>query len=334
MGALEQIQNETLTILSGLLVRGQHVALVDFPNHENSGDSLIFLGQLKYLEKLGVQVDYIADASRYSPSDLQARVPNGPILIQGGGNFGDRWEFMQAMRERVISDFPDRQIIQLPQGIDFHDGPRLEQAQRILNAHPSLTLMIRDHAGVERTGKLFPNATVVFCPDMAFGYGTVRAGDAHLDAVVLRREDSESLSEGFVMPPMISHEDLDWGLTGLNRILARFLRLPGAVAKRVPALALTLYPVQRLAYLALATINVRHAVGILSRGRLVVTDRLHATVLAALMEKPVIAMDNANGKVSAIVHDYLGRMPGVHFAPGVEHAQDFVVAAISDGTRR
>jgi len=323
MGALEQIQDETMTVLSTLLVRGQRVALVDFPNHENSGDALIFLGQLRYLDRLGVHVDYIADGSRYSPADLRALVPHGPILIQGGGNFGDRWEYMQALRERVISDFPDRQIIQLPQGIDFQDGPKLEQAQFILGAHPDLTLLIRDHAGVERTRELFSKATVLFCPDMAFGYGRVKGGDAALDAVVLRRNDSESLegAERFTMHPADSHVDLDWGLTGVAKLIDKALHLPGAISKRIPALAVRLYPIQRRAYVAIASNNVRHAVRILSRGRLVVTNRLHATVLATLMGKPVVAMDNANGKISAIIGDYLGRMPGVHYAPSVKDAE-------------
>ncbi|QDG90687.1 polysaccharide pyruvyl transferase family protein [Pseudarthrobacter sp. NIBRBAC000502770] len=323
LGALEQIQDETLTILSGLLVRGQHVALVDFPNHENSGDALIFLGQMRYLDKLGVHVDYIADGSRYNPEHLRALVPNGPILIQGGGNFGDRWEYMQALRERVISDFPDRDIIQLPQGIDFQDGTRLEQAQQVLGAHPSLTLLIRDHAGVERTRELFPTANVIFCPDMAFGYGEVSAGEAPLDAVVLRRNDSESLesTERFEMHPMERYVDLDWGLTGFRKALDKVMHVPGAVTKRIPALAVALYPIQRRAYMAIAENNVRQAVSILNRGRLVVTNRLHATVLAALMGKPVVAMDNANGKISAIIGDYLGRMPGVRYAPSIKEAE-------------
>lgn len=325
-GALEQIQDETLTTLSGLLVRGQSVALVDFPNHENSGDALIFLGQLAYLRQIGVQVDYIADGSRYSSAHLRALVPDGPILIQGGGNFGDRWEYMQALRERVIRDFPDRRIIQLPQGVDFQDGPRLQQAQSILNSHPDLTLLIRDHAGVERTRRLFPNATVLFCPDMAFGYGEIKVGDARYDAVVLRRNDSESLegANRFEMHPVKRRVDLDWGLAGPWKLLDKALHVPGAVTKRVPALAIPLHPVQRLAYVAIATNNVRHAVRILSRGRLVVTNRLHATVLAALMGKPVIAMDNANGKISAIIGDYLGRMPGVRYASSVKEAEALV----------
>lgn len=327
-GALERIQHETLSVLTGLLKPGQRVALVDFPNHENAGDSLIFLGQLKYLKKMGVHVDYIADGSRYSPRDLAARVPSGPILIQGGGNFGDRWEYMQHLRERVISDFPDRQIIQLPQSIDFQEGPRLARAQDVLNAHPDLTLLIRDHSGVARTRELFPAARVLFCPDMAFGYGLVETRKRpSLDAIVLRRNDSESQGE-LAVGNGVSHVDLDWGLEGTVKVAARALRLPGAIAKRAPAVALAMYPLQRLAYVALATVNVMNAKNILSKGRLVVTDRLHATVLASLMGKRVVAMDNANGKVSAIIRDYLGLMPGVTYAASARDAEVAISSAL------
>jgi exopolysaccharide biosynthesis predicted pyruvyltransferase EpsI len=335
MGVLDQIQHETMAVLSELLVRGQRVALVDFPNHENSGDALIFLGQLRYLERLGVRVDYVADGSRYNPVHLRTLVPTGPILIQGGGNFGDRWKYMQALRERVITDFPDRQIIQLPQGIDFQEGPGLNQAQAVLNAHPDLTLLIRDHAGEKRARELFPNANVFYCPDMAFGFGRVTDGHGRLDAVVLRRNDSESLegTERFEMRSAESHIDLDWGLTGPRKVIDRMLHIPGAVTKRFPALAIPLHPLQRRVYSAIARNNVRHAVTILSKGRLVVTNRLHATVLAALMDKPVVAMDNANGKISAIIGDYLGRMPGVQFARSVKEARDLIDTLNAGQTR-
>lgn len=334
MGALEQIQDETLTILSGLLVRGQHVALVDFPNHENSGDSLIYLGEMKYLDRLGVHLDYVADHSRYNPDQLRRQVPHGPILIHGGGNFGDRWEAFQAMRERVIQDFPDRDIIQLPQGIEFTDGPRLEQAQAILNAHPSLTLLIRDHAGVERAKALFPNANVMFCPDTAFGYGNVERADGPIvDLVVVRRQDSESAQTDrrFKPHPATSVLDVDWGLSGLAKIKDRVLHIPGAITKRIPALAGAAHPILKACYLAQAQNNVDHAVKILSRGHFVATDRLHATVLSALIGIPVVAMDNANGKISAITRDYLGRMPNVTYAPSVKEAET-LLDRLTDGS--
>jgi len=71
---------------------------------------------------------------------------------------------------------------------------------------------------------------------------------------------------------------------------------------------------QLAGYQKLAQINVRRAVRTLSRGRIVVTDRLHAAVLGTLLGLPVIAMDNSYGKVSSIYNDYLGSLPAVMFA--------------------
>jgi exopolysaccharide biosynthesis predicted pyruvyltransferase EpsI len=326
-GALDEIQDETMAVLSKLLVPRQAVALVDFPNHENSGDSLIYLGELKYLKRLGVSLEYVADQSRYNPEHLRRMVPHGPILIHGGGNFGDRWIEFQEMRERVIQDFPDRDIIQLPQGIEFSAGPRLEQAQRVLGAHKSLTLLIRDHAGVRRARELFPTADVLFCPDMAFGYGKVERSDGpRVDLVIIRREDSESTQgeRKFKSHPMTTVLDVDWGLRGIAKVKSKALHVPGAIAKRVPALASRAQATLQACYQAQAQNNVDHAVRLLSRGHFVATDRLHATVLSALIGIPVIAMDNANGKISAIIRDYLGRMPDVTYAPDVMTAEAIV----------
>lgn len=321
--SLQEIQKMTLDILSRYLRPGDRVAIVDFPNHGNSGDSLIYLGELEYLRKLGVHIDYVADASRYSVDDLRRRVPSGPILIHGGGNFGDRWLAMQEMRERVVADFPDRHIIQLPQSIEFSPGPVLERAQRVLSSHQTLTLLIRDSAGVARARELFPSANVAFCPDMAFGYGFMNGTTQPIhDVVVLKRGDSESVQERIVVEA--SGIEDDWGLSGWRRVLAAALRGPGALIKKAPALGNKLYPVQRYCYDQLAGLHVKNAVRILSRGQVIVTDRLHAAVIAGLMGKPAVAINNANGKIAAIHSEYLNQLPGIHYATSLNSANEIV----------
>lgn len=327
--SIQDIQKATLEILSKHLRPGESVALVDFPNHGNSGDSLIYLGELEYLQQLNVKLDYVADASRYNTRDLRNRVPAGPILIHGGGNFGDRWLAMQEMRERVISDFPDRKIIQLPQGIEFSEGPRLKRAQEVLNVHNDLTLLIRDSAGVQRTKELFPAAQVEFCPDMAFGVGPVRSkGRPGHEVLVLKRGDSESVEEAIEIDADAIVED--WGLRGWRKLIAHTLRMPGAIIKRAPRLGSYLYPVQRKCYDALATMHVMNAVRILSTGQIVVTDRLHAAVLSGLMSKPVVAINNANGKVKAIYSEYLSGISGVHYAEGISAANETAVRILGE----
>jgi pyruvyl transferase EpsO len=47
---------------------------------------------------------------------------------------------------------------------------------------------------------------------------------------------------------------------------------------------------------------------------LIITDRLHAHVLAALMGIPHVVLDNSYGKVGSIFGDYTGKFKTAHFA--------------------
>lgn len=317
-GSLDDLRRQTLEILGALLPSGTKAALVDFPNHRNHGDHLILLGELAYLKQLNVEISYIADPSRYDPSDLRHFLPYGPILLHGGGSFGDRWVETQAFRERVVADFPDRTIIQLPQGIEFSDGPLLRRAQHVYGAHPNLIHLIRDHAGVAETRRLFSNNRVLFCPDMALGFQDVgKQPNPKVDVLYLRRQDSESVPGSTdIVPKHLSTIERDWGFSRVDEVRWRIYHIIGAIGRRFRFLRRFLYPAQRRMYVELAKLNVKSALNILSLGRIIVTDRLHATVLAGLMGKKVVAIDNANGKVAAIVSDYLGgAMPNVRQVP-------------------
>jgi exopolysaccharide biosynthesis predicted pyruvyltransferase EpsI len=321
------IQIDTVRVLSDLLPPGTRVALVDFPNHKNAGDHLIFRGEIEYLRQLEVSVDYIADATRYDKTDLEALAGlNAVILIHGGGNFGDRWKEAQEFHELVIAENHDHRIIQLPQGIEFSDGPVLHRVQESYGAHPALTLMLRDHVGFETASRLFPNNVTVFCPDMAFG--NLAIGDEtnpHAEVLYLRRQDSESKASSVVsLASTITFVDADWGLSVVDEIKWKLLHIPGAIARRVPMVRRRLYPIQRRAYFAIADLNLKSATRILSEGQVVLTDRLHAAVLGALMGKPVVAIDNANGKISAIYGDYFHLFDNVQLADSPGEANSII----------
>lgn len=311
---LQHIQSQTLATLSKVLKSGQRVALVDYPKHQNAGDALIWLGERNYLERLGVSVGYIASLHHFSPSELRKRVPDGPILIHGGGNFGDRWSHSQEFKEQVIEQFPDRKIIQLPQTMEFNTPEGLARAQSVYNAHPDMTILIRDRAGTELAKKLFPRNTVEFCPDLALGYGLHKRGKPKCRVLFLKRTDNESVDHKF--PPLqgSSITITDWGFRGPLRVPAwRALRLAEDVARVFPKLTPLIYPMIEKSFSLMAKVNVRSASRILSEGRYVLTDRLHAMVLAALLGIPVVAYDNANKKVSTLFNEYVGQLDNVHF---------------------
>ena len=121
---------------------GTRVALVNFPNHANAGDSAIWLGALASLRRMQVHVAYRASWATYEPTALRRALGDGVVLLQGGGNFGDLYPAnQQATRERVLADLADVRTIQLPQSLHFDDPANLERMRRLCEAplglHPA-----------------------------------------------------------------------------------------------------------------------------------------------------------------------------------------------------
>src|SRR3546814_19195925 len=87
------------------------VALVDYPDHANVGDSAIWLGETTYLRRRGLTPVYVSTIRAHAHDALEAAPPEGAILLHGGGNFGTFWEDHQTFRLDMIARFPGRPIV-------------------------------------------------------------------------------------------------------------------------------------------------------------------------------------------------------------------------------
>jgi pyruvyl transferase EpsO len=321
---LADLQAQTREVLGRYLSPGDSVSLIDFPRHQNAGDSLIWRGEREYLQAMGVRVDFTANLHDFHADELR-RWSRGPVLLSGGGNFGDRWERFQLFRESVVEAYPDRLIIQMPQSMDYRSPDALARTQRVYGAHERLVLLLRDQLGTAQATEAFPSASVHFCPDAALGVGSLgRLGSPRVDVLLLKRRDPEAKYDESSFPA--SWRRSEWGLTGVTDRLWRALRWPEDVAVRTPVGHDLLRPLISHGFEAQARLNVRMAHRMLSTARVVVTDRLHAMILAGLAGIPVVALDNSYGKVSRIYEDYVHRLPGVRFAASVEEAVALVDA--------
>src|SRR5919106_6826834 len=83
------------------LRNAKSVVLIDFPDHDNIGDSAIWLGEVNALARLGVKVAYAATHAEFSGDAVRALPGDVPILLHGGGNFGDLWLDHQRFREYI-----------------------------------------------------------------------------------------------------------------------------------------------------------------------------------------------------------------------------------------
>ncbi|AHG88409.1 polysaccharide pyruvyl transferase [Gemmatirosa kalamazoonensis] len=316
--AVEALRDTVLATVGPLLGSAPH-ALVDFPNYPNVGDSAIYLGQLACLRALGVGAPaYVCDLATYDRAALARRVGGGTILLAGGGNFGDLWPSVQAVREDVIRSFPANRVVQLPQTIHFRDPAALRRARDVVRAHPALTLLVRDAPSLEIARREL-GADARLCPDMAFCLGSLRRPRApDHDVVRLARTDAEAATA----PNDAGVPTVDWmdePETALRRLN---WRLTAAVRKRRPGAAM----LARTTYGPLARQRLRRGLRMLAAGRAVITDRLHGHILALLLGIPHVLLDDAHGKLAgfhaAWTHDVVGVRHATSLAEAVAAARD------------
>lgn len=287
--------------LGPLIPAGAPLALFDFPNHANVGDSAIWLGEQDYLKRRQPRSSIIwaADISLSNAIPLPALPVDCVILIHGGGNFGDIWPHHHQHRERVLARYPGHRIIQLPQSIHFDDPTNLEHCRRIFSAHPDCHLIVRDHPSFN-TAKHIVGDRAYLCPDMALHLpGYPRPVQPRHEIVALMRTDKEKKRQAET--PADEHDLLivDWleePRTLSIRIDEHLTRLQNQYPRRLPALQ-GLH--QRL-YERLAAERMRRGSALLASGKVVITDRLHAHVLCMLMGIPHVVLDNTYGKIANV----------------------------------
>jgi pyruvyl transferase EpsO len=154
---------------------------------------------------------------------------------------------------------------------------------------------------------MFPGKPAIYVPDMAFMLGPQTPNvEPVVDVILLLRTDKEGVIKQDARKTAlkklddegVSYEVWDFPVAGF----------PSKIAKDNKTVIYdyrTIYPKQIL----VQNHNHRHAYfehrmqmgnNVLSRGRMVVTDRLHASIMSALLGIPHIYMDNSYKKITNV----------------------------------
>ena len=131
-----------------------------------------------------MKVVYQCCERAYIKKRMKALLGDGVVLITGGGNFGDLWPSSEEFRERLVQDFPDNKIIQLPQSIFFNNMGNADKAKKVIEGHNNFILMVRDQPSYEFAQKHF-NVRTLLVPDSAFGLGRLLRSTAKKPFVLL-----------------------------------------------------------------------------------------------------------------------------------------------------
>jgi len=340
MSTLDQARRTLRDTLGELLPPGTHCGLVLYPDHWNAGDAAIWCGTRQLLDELGVHVAYGCDTTSYDARDLSRALPEGPILIAGGGNFGDVYVPEQALRLQVLADHPGRPVIQMPQSVWFRGPEGVADAAEALRRHGDVTLLLRDAPSLALARRHFP-VPARLCPDAALALdlsGVPRHPDVPM--VAMWRKDKESSVPPPPMPP--GAFACDWLLPGGQ--------LPPEQAREMSAAGLGFHTWvgrpkvgepcavrRRLAWRhmpwlfdQLALDRCLRGCRMLARGRVTITNRLHGHLLCLLMGQPHVACDVDNGKVFAYRDTWGCDAPAVRFAASAAEAGDMAAALAAE----
>lgn len=338
-GPADRLRSRVLDVCADELAGARGAALLGFPDHGNVGDSAIWLGQLAVLRELGLgRPRYLCGRRTYDRRTLERRLrPGDAILLSGGGNLGDLWPEEQAFRERVLTDFPDRPVIQLSQSIHFRDADARERARRAFAGHPRFRLLARDRRslGIARDDL---GVEARLCPDMAFGLAPRSVPPAQADASVLwlAREDREARDRSG--PPPLQDAGgtavvrRDWTRDEPDRRIRISRLLRRLLVDHPRSLSWLWRPVAR-ADEAAAEARLARGLRLLSGHRAVVTDRLHGHVLCLLLGRPHVALDNSYGKLSAFHRTWIEGCGWAVRSDGVRDGLETAMRFAEHGTR-
>jgi len=286
---LDRYREAVHAVLGPLIPRGAPLALLDFPQHRNVGDSAIWLGEMAYLQRHHPRspILWASDSGLMAGGAPPVFPPDTVILIHGGGNFGDLWPHHQRHREAVVAHYRRHRIVQLPQSLHFADPDRQARCATVLAAHPDVHLLVRDRESLEVARQLQPTSSAL-APDMALCLGALqRPGAPRRPCLALLRDDREAVTEAASAGccPVADWADRGgWPIRSLADWSARY---PRRLAPLRPAI------LTRLAHW-----RVRQGCRLLASARLLICDRLHAHLLCTLMGIPHLLLDNSYRKIA------------------------------------
>lgn len=303
---IAHLQDEASKVLNALIPNNAHIILIDYPNNPNIGDSLIWMGEIAYLKSRNLKPSYVCDIKNYDAVAIKKIIGKSSIiLMHGGGNFGTVWPEEHAFRLKVLHDFPQVKIIQFPQTIYFDNEVEIAAMRQAIADQGDFVLLARSQKCYEFAKQNF-SARTYLCPDMAFFIGPVKQLNPMFDRFILARTDHEKSADLMIESSCNSLEQLtyqnsDWlEASWQERLLHRVEMHTVFLRKIIDPNNLLLLFIWNL----LSALRLKRGVKLLSKGRVVITDRLHAHILSILMNKPHVVIDNIYGKISNYYHSW------------------------------
>lgn len=276
--------------------------------HTNLGDSAIAIAEMLFLKKCGIAEGSIVEIGfdeylTYGNFIEKFLRKDASIMHLGGGNMGSQWLNEEYFHRRLLKKFPKNRHVIFPQTVYYlsDENGRKEEKESIpcYNGKASLTMVARETKSYETMQRLYPDTEVLLVPDIVLSshmedYGVVPA--KRQGALLCMRSDTEQ-----------SMND------AARQEIANALEKHGLTCRWTDTHSETDVTKQTRRDM------VRDKMQEFAGARIIVTDRLHGMVFAAVTGTPCIAFSNYNYKVKG-TYEWIKYLPYIRYAETAEEA--------------
>lgn len=287
-------------------LRGKDFFLIGTPTHTNIGDVAIAFAEKVFLVQNipAGRILEITTTEFYLYQSVIIREKPDYVCWHGGGNMGDQWYEEEELRQRGLAVMPEVPTVIFPQTIFYSDTPEgREKAKKSVpfyNSKSMLTLCAREKSSYQIMRKLYPTAKVVLIPDIVLSttmddYGVVAT--SRKGALFVTRSDPEKLVPDTVWDQLrdaVEKKGLTWKHTDM------YSETPVSKHNRREC--------------------VRVKMQEFCEAQLVITDRLHGMVFAALTGTPCVVFSNYNHKVKG-TYDWISYLSYIKYVESAEAAE-------------
>lgn len=285
------------------------LVLLNIPSHGNLGDHLIAKAELKFFEDNFKDYDVLC----FTTADLYYSVRltlscvkrEDIVCITGGGFLGSIWPNEEYRIRKIVKLLPNNKIIFFPQTVfyaeDEHSQQMLKETTDIYQKHHKLYFFARDTASCNLCReKLFSDKreNVFLVPDMAL-YLNFECDSKRKNILFCLRKDREKTSDSEKIVDTLKTMVSDDAVLYTDTVVPYTVKMSqqeNEIKKKIKEFA---------------------------SAKLVVTDRLHGMIFAAISGTPVIAMDNVSKKVKQVYDLWL---QDCEYVKLVENEQEAIMA--------
>lgn len=258
--------------------------LFGIPIHGNIGDQAISIAENVLLKDIGVRKVFEVispDIENITKALKNIINKKAIIIVHGGGFLGNQWIVEQKRVENVIKTFPNNKIVIFPQTVFFTDNNEgklvEEKAKTVFSSHKNLVICAREKKSYSLMKELFKNAKIILIPDIVLYLDEFKNNNVRDGILLCLRSDPEAKlkkddrKEIFDIASKYD-KNIKWTDTVINEVILQDERQK--------------YFNEKLEEF--------------SKSKLVITDRLHGMIFAAMTKTPCIVMGNYNHKVKGV----------------------------------